>query len=101
MDYLNSLGQMAPPPAPKADPVVAAAQDIEASMQRVLADEPAPEEDTKELPDLDGAAPAAAEAPVSLYQELTKARAEAPREDPEPAESESTRRIDFDHLQFG
>ena len=86
MDYLNGLSQLTAP-AEKPDPVDAAVKDIEAHVEQLVK-----EEDPQEAP--------AAE-PGSLYAELKELeRTGAPAAEPEEAE-EPTRRIDFDHLQFG
>ena len=99
LDYLDGLSQSAPPAEKPADPVVTAAQDIEASMHRIMEEVKEDEADTKELPQL------APEAPGGLYDDLKKAAAqeEAPEEAPEAPEApaDPTRRIDFEHLQFG
>ena len=86
MDYLNGLSQLTAP-AEKPDPVDAAVKDIEAHVEQLVK-----EEDPQEAP--------AAE-PGGLYAELKELeRTGAPAAEPEEAE-EPTRRIDFDHLQFG
>lgn len=107
-----------PPRAP--DPVAAAAQDIEASVEKLVAPEgPQAPEDAEDTLDLSGGT-ARVEVPVQekdggLYAELLELnlnpaegeRAKRPVRTPleeadvpeEPAEP--TRRIDFDHLQFG
>ena len=84
MDYLNGLSQLTAP-AEKPDPVDAAAEDIEAHVEQLVKEE-APQEDQE---------------PGGLYAELKELeRTGAPAAEPEEAE-EPTRRIDFDHLQFG
>ena len=84
MDYLNGLSQLTAP-AEKPDPVDAAAKDIEAHVEQLVKEE-APQEDQE---------------PGGLYAELKELeRTGAPAAEPEEAE-EPTRRIDFDHLQFG
>ena len=88
LDYLNGLSQLTAP-AEKADPVDAAVKDIEAHVEQLVREE-APQE-----------APAAEHG--SLYAELKELeRTGAPAAEPEEDQTEEpTRRIDFDHLQFG
>ena len=76
-------------PAEKPDPVDAAVKDIEAHVEQLVKEE-APQE-----------TPAAE--PGSLYAELKELeRTGAPAAEPEEDQTEEpTRRIDFDHLQFG
>ena len=120
MDYLNGLSSLVAPAPKGPDPVAAAAQDIEASVEKLVAPEglQAPE-DAEDTLDLSGGT-ARVEVPVQekdggLYAELLELnlnpaegeRAKRPVRTPleeadvpeEPAEP--TRRIDFDHLQFG
>ena len=86
MDYLNGLSQLTAP-AEKPDPVDAAAKDIEAHVEQLVKEE-APQEDQE---------------PGGLYAELKELeRTGAPAAEPEEDQTEEpTRRIDFDHLQFG
>ena len=121
MDYLSGLSKLTAP-AEKSDPVAAAAQDIQASVEKLVAQEqPAAEEeeDPEDTVDLNKAS---VEVPVQekdggLYAELMELnlnhpegerhkrpvrRPIQPDEEPEVEEpTEPTRRIDFDHLQFG
>ena len=120
MDYLNGLSSLVAPAPKGPDPVAAAAQDIEASVEKLVAPEgPQAPEDAEDTLDLSGGT-ARVEVPVQekdggLYAELLELnlnpaegeRAKRPVRTPleeadvpeEPAEP--TRRIDFDHLQFG
>ena len=86
LDYLNGLSQLTAP-AEKADPVDAAVKDIEAHVEQLVKEE-APQEDQE---------------PGGLYAELKELeRTGAPAAEPEEDQAEEpTRRIDFDHLQFG
>ena len=104
MDFLNGLSQVtAAPPAP-ADPVEDAVRDIGAQVERLLQQE---QEDAAEA----SAPKGEAAQESSLYDELMELsgrKAAAPRpaepeedEDEEDEVEEPTRRIDFDHLQFG
>ena len=82
MDYLNGLSKLA--------------QDISQSVEKLVAGE-APEEDAEDTVDLGGGAK---EKDGGLYAELLElSRSHSPEEAEEP--TEPTRRIDFDHLQFG
>ena len=117
LDYLGSLSKLTPEPAAPADPVEAAAEEIQATMDRIAQEEipdPEPEED----------APREDERPGGLYSDLTATfldrdgeterkikvnperraaeMAEAAKE-PEPQDDEPTKRlsIDLEHLQFG
>lgn len=90
MDYLSGLSQLTAP-AEKADPVDSAVKDIEAHVEQLVREEAAREPDQEEPTAEHG----------GLYAELKELeRAGAPAEAEEEAE-EPTRRIDFDHLQFG
>ena len=100
MDYLSGLSALTAPaqPAP-ADPVAAAAEDISHSVEKLVAEESAGDaEDTVDLGD--GPREAAEGSLYAELLELSRDREPAGAEaDAEPAEP--TRRIDFDHLQFG
>ncbi len=106
MDYLNGLSQLTAPAPAAPDPVTSAAQDIQASMDKLTQEESAPEEDledTLDLGDKTGQQPAP-EKDGGLYAELMDLSRRAPNEedeDEEEADQEPTRRIDFEHLQFG
>ena len=98
MDYLNGLSQLTAP-TPAADPVASTAEDISHSMEKLVAEE-IPEEEREDTVDL-GGGPGKKPEEGGLYaelMELNRTRQEA-EEDDEP--TEPTRRIDFDHLQFG
>ena len=119
LDYLGSLSKLTPEPAAPADPVEAAAEEIQATMDRIAREEtsdPAPAEEED--------APQEDERPGGLYSDLTATfvdrdgeterkikvnperraaeMAEAAKE-PEPQDDEPTKRlsIDLEHLQFG
>ena len=84
------------PAEPVVDQVASAAQDISQSVEKLVAGE-APEEDAEDTVDLGGGAK---EKDGGLYAELLElSRSHGPEEAEEP--TEPTRRIDFDHLQFG
>ena len=96
MDYLNGLSKLSAPAEPVVDQVASAAQDISQSVEKLVAGE-APEEDAEDTVDLGGGAK---EKDGGLYAELLElSRSHGPEEAEEP--TEPTRRIDFDHLQFG
>ena len=96
MDYLNGLSKLSAPAEPVVDQVASAAQDISQSVEKLVAGE-APEEDAEDTVDLGGGAK---EKDGGLYAELLElSRSHSPEEAEEP--TEPTRRIDFDHLQFG
>ena len=96
MDYLNGLSKLSAPAEPVVDQVASAAQDISQSVEKLVAGE-APEEDAEDTVDLGGGAK---EKDGGLYAELLElSRSHSPEEADEP--TEPTRRIDFDHLQFG
>ena len=96
MDYLNGLSKLSAPAEPVVDQVASAAQDISQSVEKLVASE-APEEDAEDTVDLGGGAK---EKDGGLYAELLElSRSHSPEEAEEP--TEPTRRIDFDHLQFG
>ena len=119
LDYLGSLSKLTPEPAAPADPVEAAAEEIQATMDRIAQEEiPAPAQAEEED------APQEDERPGGLYSDLTATfvdrdgeterkikvnperraaeMAEAAKE-PEPQDDEPTKRlsIDLEHLQFG
>ena len=118
LDYLGSLSKLTPEPAAPADPVEAAAEEIQATMDRIAQEEiPAPAPAEEDAPQED-------ERPGGLYSDLTATfvdrdgeterkikvnperraaeMAEAAKE-PEPQDDEPTKRlsIDLEHLQFG
>ena len=96
MDYLNGLSKLSAPAEPVVDQVASAAQDISQSVEKLVAGE-VPEEDAEDTVDLGGGAK---EKDGGLYAELLElSRSHGPEEAEEP--TEPTRRIDFDHLQFG
>ena len=102
MDYLNGLGRLTAA-APKADPVSETAQAIGHAVEQSVREEEekvtvaVPEEDAEDTVDLGGGAK---EKDGGLYAELLElSRSHGPEEAEEP--TEPTRRIDFDHLQFG
>lgn len=110
-ESLNSLSEVTAAPSP-VNSVEETAQAIEASVLRLLAQEDA--QTSKETDSLESEAEEEFEEqeaePVSLYEEITagnrrdQERARAFEEDPEEkddADINSTRRIDFDNLQFG
>lgn len=101
MDYLNGLSKLtaAAQPAPAADPVDTAVEDISHNVEKLVAEESAEAQAREDTVDL-GDAPREKEG--GLYAELlelSRSHAGAEEEGDEPAEP--TRRIDFDHLQFG
>ncbi len=106
-EYLDRLSSISAPAAPE-DTVDQTAQAIEESVLKLLEKEETEADPAVEKPVEEE--PAAAEDPISLYEELTgrshrdqeRARAfeETPVENDE-ADASPTRRIDFDNLQFG
>ena len=118
LDYLGSLSKLTPESAAPADPVDAAAEEIQATMDRIAQEEvPAPaqaEEEDDDVPQED-------ERPGGLYSDLTatfvdrdgeterkikvnpERRAAEMAEAKEPVDDEPTKRlsIDLEHLQFG
>ena len=118
LDYLGSLSKLTPESAAPADPVDAAAEEIQATMDRIAQEEvPAPaqaEEEDDDIPQED-------ERPGGLYSDLTatfvdrdgeterkikvnpERRAAEMAEAKEPVDDEPTKRlsIDLEHLQFG
>ena len=102
LEYLNGLDKLTPAPAQEADPVAAAAQDIQATVDHLAQEETGDLEDTKEMPGKEELEAGAAqedgeEAPGGLYSDLTAAFAQQ-----EPG-TEHARHlsIDLEHLQFG
>ena len=95
MEHLNSLPSVVAPP-PETDPVAVAAQEIEDSVEKLVQDTPDAVAQADELPASDGEAPASGGG--SLYAELMELNLSG-QED--AVSDEPTRRIDFDHLQFG
>lgn len=88
-EFLSNLAGISAP-APQEDPVNTAAQDIEASVEKLVQEEQAPV--------ASGAVETAPEG--GLYAELQEMIAKSAEDEvEEPAEP--TRRIDFDHLEFG
>ena len=51
LEYLNGLDKLTPVPTQEADPVTAAAQDIQATVDHLAREETSDLEDTKEIPD--------------------------------------------------
>ena len=100
MDYLNGLSALTAPAAPApADPVDAAVEDISHNVEKLVAEESAEAQAREDTVD-PGDAPREKEG--GLYAELlelSRSHAGAEEDGDEPAEP--TRRIDFDHLQFG
>lgn len=97
-EYLSGLAAPAPKPA---DPVAQTASDITAAVDRLVAEE----EPEAPAPEAEPAKPPKSKAD-SLYDELVSLsrppRAEeAAGADEDEEDAEPTRRIDFDHLQFG
>lgn len=90
MDYLSGLSSLTAP-VEKPDPVASAVKDIEENIEKLVQqDEPAP------APQEEG----------GLYAELMElnrhsGEEQAQKSDDEDEVEEPTRRIDFDHLQFG
>lgn len=100
-EYLGGLSSLAAPAPRPADPVAQTASDITAAVDRLVAGE---EQETP-VPEAEPAKPSQLKAD-SLYDELVSlsrpSRAEeAAGEDGDEEDAEPTRRIDFDHLQFG
>ena len=90
MDYLSGLSKLTAPTA-QADPVASAVKDIEENVEKLVQ-----QEEAAPAPQAEG----------SLYAELMElnrngGEAQAKPEDDEDEVEEPTRRIDFDHLQFG
>jgi cell division initiation protein len=120
MDYLSSLSHLSAPAPAAPDPVSTAAQDIQSSVEKLVEKEivpPEDPEDTRDLGDkLQGQAPAK-EPDGGLYAELMElslhrspaeeesrqrpGRRVLEEEPEEDRDEEPTRRIDFEHLQFG
>ena len=120
LDYLGSLGKLTPEPAAPADPVEAAAEEIQATVDRIAQEEvpaPARAEEEDDIPQED-------ERPGGLYSDLTAtfvdhdgeperkvkvtperlaAEMAQPVKATEPEDEEPTKRlsIDLEHLQFG
>lgn len=89
-EFLSNLAGISAPP-PKEDPVNVAAQDIEASVEKLVQEEQAPVSPQ-------GSGDPAPEG--GLYAELQEMIAQGAEEEVEEP-TEPTRRIDFDHLEFG
>lgn len=94
MDYLNGLSKLTAP-AEKADPVDSAVKDIEQNVEKLVRQE-----------DSVPQAEPAPQAEGGLYAELMElnrkdGEEQAKGADDEDEVEEPTRRIDFDHLQFG
>lgn len=93
-EFLSNLAGISAPP--QEDPVNAAAQDIEASVEKLVQEEQAPAST--------GTAAAAPEGGTGemcgLYAELQQMIAQSGEDEVEEP-TEPTRRIDFDHLEFG
>ena len=80
-EYLHGLDKLTPAPAQEADPVAAAAQDIQATVDHLAQEETGDLEDTKEMPGKEELEAGAAqedeeEAPGGLYSDLTAAFAQ-------------------------
>ena len=88
-EFLSNLAGISAP-APQEDPVNTAAQDIEASVEKLVLEEQAPV--------ASGAVETAPEG--GLYAELQEMIAKSAEDEVEEP-TEPTRRIDFDHLEFG
>ena len=102
MDYLNGLSALTAPAAPApADPVDAAVEDISHNVEKLVAEESAEAEagQREDTVDLGGPAPEKEGGLYAELLELSRSHAGAEEDGDEPAEP--TRRIDFDHLQFG
>ena len=100
MDYLGSLSSLtAPAEAQAGDPVAAAAEDISQHVEKLVAEESGEAEDLEDTVDLGGPAP---EKEGGLYAELLElGKTQSGEADEAEEPTEPTRRIDFDHLQFG
>ena len=114
LDFLSGLDQLAAPAVREGDRVADAAQDIEASVEKLTAQED--EEDTVDLEKISVEVPVREE-DGSLYAELLELERSHPdgerhtrpvrrpleeEDDEDEAEpAQATRRIDFDNLQFG
>lgn len=109
VDYINSLGQLQPAPAPVVhDPVRTAAEDIQMTMNRIVEQQQQLDlEDTKDLETEKISVKVTEEKPGGLYSDLTAILAEQERRSvdlvPEEPVEEPTKRltIDLEHLQFG
>lgn len=88
-EFLSNLAGISAPP--KEDPVNAAAQDIEASVEKLVQEEQVPAAPQ-------GGGDTAPEG--GLYAELQEMIAQSGEDEVEEP-TEPTRRIDFDHLEFG
>lgn len=88
-EFLSNLAGISAP-APQEDPVNTAAQDIEASVEKLVQEE--------QVPVASGAVETAPEG--GLYAELQEMIAKSAEDEVEEP-TEPTRRIDFDHLEFG
>ena len=95
LDYLGSLSKLTPETAAPADRVESAAEEIQATMDRIVQEEvPAPAQaEEEDVPEEDAR-------PGGLYSDLT---AELAAETATEADEEPTKRlnIDLEHLQFG
>ncbi len=99
LDYLGSLSALTAPAA-KADPVASAAREIEQSVEKLVRQEAEPAAQPEAEPQ---AAPAQEGGLYAELMELNRGGGEvqAGEEDDGDEAEEPTRRIDFDHLQFG
>ena len=101
-EYISRLSELTAPAPKEPDPVDSAVQEIEDSVQKLL-EEPEDLEDTKELDGVD-IAKAAAQAIHQQEQEAKDKEKVFSLHEMDvvvPPREEPTRRIDFDHLQFG
>lgn len=79
--------------------MAAAAEDISQHVEKLVAEESGEAEDLEDTVDLGGPAP---EKEGGLYAELLElGKTQAGEADEAEEPTEPTRRIDFDHLQFG
>ena len=99
LDYLGSLSALTAPAA-KADPVASAAREIEQSVEKLVRQEAEPAAQPEAEPQ---AAPAQEGGLYAELMELNRGGGEVQsgEEDDGDEAEEPTRRIDFDHLQFG
>ncbi len=99
LDYLDQLDQIVPPVIPTVPAADSAAEDIQAAVERTVAQEeaaaPAPAEEP--APVVAPAAGAVEESSVSLYEQLMAQRRPPQEEDP----TAPTRRMERRDLEFG
>lgn len=104
LDRLDNLSGLAAAPPPPSDPIAAAAHEIEASMEKIIIQEQpsaVQEPEPERVPEPAGPAPAPAPAPFQPREDTLYAGGPRTPQADEPEIDEPTRRIDFDHLQFG